>query len=146
MNNINKGIDNVIIVDVLCKCLYTLKYFFKEEFYIKEENVYVIPTEKLLAMKRQLLPLIVEGSGERCDKNDYSYNCCDPHKFKKCLEDIYQFLENSVVEEEVFYNAIKFFPDKENQTFFGWSHIPIKQKCIKHLSYMQRIRQLNSFF
>ena len=138
--------DNIIIVDVLCKCLYALKYFFKEEFYIKEKNVYVIPTERLLAIKRQLLPLIVEGHGERCDKNDYSYNCCDAHKFKKCLEDIYQFLENSILEEEVFYNAIKFFPDKDNQTFFGWSHIPINKKCLKHLSYMQKLQQLNSFF
>ena len=83
---------NNIIVDVLCKYLYRLKYFFKEEFYIAEKNVYVIPTRRLLAMKRQLLPLIVEGHGEMCEKND-PYNYCDPHKFKKCLEDIYNFLE-----------------------------------------------------
>ena len=125
--------DKIIIVDVLCKYLYTLKYFFKE-FYISEKNVYVIPTKRLLAMKRQLLPLIVEGHGE-----DY----CDPHKSKKCLEDIYQFLENSVNEEKVFYNAFEFFPDKDNETFFGWSHIPINKKCLKHLSWFRRMQYLN---
>ena len=135
--------NNIIIVDILCKYLYKLKYFFKEEFYIAEKNVYVIPTKRLLAMKRQLLPLIVEGHGERCDKNDYSYNCCDPHKFKKCLEDIYQFLQNSLEEEEVFYNAFEFFPDEDNETFFGWSHIPINKKCLKHLSWSRKIQYLN---
>ena len=39
--------NNTIIVDVLCKHLYRLKYFFKKEFYIAEKNVYVIPTKKL---------------------------------------------------------------------------------------------------
>ena len=134
--------NNIIIVDILCKYLYRLKYFFKEEFYIAEKNVYVIPTRRLLAMKRELLPLIVEGHGEKCDKND-SYNCCDPHKFKKCLEDIYQFLQNSLQEEEVFYNAFEFFPDKDNETFFGWSHIPINKKCLKHLSWSRKLQYLN---
>ena len=134
--------NNIIIVDVLCKYLYKLKYFFKEEFYIAEKNVYVIPTKRLLAMKRQLLPLIVEGHGEKCEKND-PHNYCDPHKFKKCLEDIYQFLENSVHEEEVFYNAFEFFPNKDNETFFGWSHIPVNKKCLKHLSWSRRMQYLN---
>ena len=133
---------NNIIVNVLCKYLYRLKYFFKEEFYIAEKNVYVIPTRRLLAMKRQLLPLIVEGHGEMCEKND-PYNYCDPHKFKKCLEDIYNFLENSVHEEKVFYNAFEFFPDEDNKTFFGWSHIPINKKCLKHLSWSRRMQYLN---
>ena len=133
--------NNVIIVDVLCKYLYTLKYFFKEEFYLAEKNVYVIPTKRLLAMKRQLLPLIVEGHGEKCDPNNHL--CCDPHKFKKCLEDIFQFLENSINEEEVFYNAFEFFPDKDNVNFFGWSHIPINKKCLKHLSYSRKMQYLH---
>ena len=134
--------NNIIIVDVLCKYLYKLKYFFKEEFYIAEKNVYVIPTRRLLSMKRQLLPLIVEGHGEKCDIND-SYNCCDPHKFKRCLENIYQFLENSIMEEEVFYNAFEFFPDNDNETFFGWSHIPINKKCLKNLSMSRKLQYLN---
>ena len=84
----NKNTMNKIyIVDVLCKYLYRLTYFFKEEFYIAKKNVYVIPTKRLLAMKRELLPLIVEGHGERCNyQNPY---CCDPHKFKNCLENIF---------------------------------------------------------
>ena len=143
MNNYIKDINKIIIVDVLCKYLYTLKYFFKEEFYLVEKNVFVIPTRRLLAMKRQLLPLIVEGHGERCNKNDYFHNCCDPHKFKKCLEDIYQFLENSILKEEVFYNAFEFFPDEDNETFFGWSHIPINKKCLKHLSYSRKMQYLH---
>ena len=133
--------NNVIIVDVLCKYLYTLKYFFKEEFYLVEKNVYVIPTKRLLAMKRELLPLIIEGHGEKC-KSTNPY-CCDPHKFKKCLEDIFQFLENSVNEEEVFYNAFEFFPDKDNENFFGWSHILINKKCLKHLSYSRKMQYLH---
>ena len=120
--------NNTIIVDVLCKHLYRLKYFFKKEFYIAEKNVYVIPTKKLLAMKRQLLPLIVEGHGNECEKKEL-HNYCDPHKFKKCLEDIFQFLENSL-NEGLFYNAFEFFPDKDNETFFGWSHIPINKICL----------------
>ena len=133
--------DNVIIVDVLCKYLYRLKYFFKEEFYLEQKNVYVIPTRRLLAMKRQLLPLIVEGHGERC--NNENPFCCDPHKFKRCLEDIYQFLENSIINEEVFYNAFEFFPDEYNANFFGWSHIPINKKCLKHLSFSRKIQYLH---
>ena len=133
--------NKVIIVDVLCKYLYTLKYFFKEEFYLVEKNVYVIPTKRLLAMKRQLLPLIVEGHGEKCDSQNN--HCCDPHKFKKCLEDIYQFLQNSIINEEVFYNAFEFFPDEDNEAFFGFSHIPINKKCLKHLSYSRKMQYLH---
>ena len=100
-----------------------------------------IHTTRLLAMKRQLLPLIVEGHGEKCDSQNN--HCCDPHKFKKCLEDIYQFLENSINDEEVFYNAFEFFPDEDNEAFFGWSHIPINKKCLKHLSYSRKMQYLH---
>ena len=44
--------NKIFICDVICKYLYTLKYFFKKEFYIEDKNVYVIPTHKLLALKR----------------------------------------------------------------------------------------------
>ena len=44
--------DKIFIVNIFCKCLYTLKYFLKKEFYIEEKNIYVIPTRKLLALKK----------------------------------------------------------------------------------------------
>ena len=50
--NTNNKMNKIIICDVICKYLYTLKYFFKKEFYIEDKNVYVIPTHKLLALKR----------------------------------------------------------------------------------------------
>ena len=140
MENKNK-MNKIYIVDVLCRYLYSLTYFFKEEFYIAEKNVYVIPTKRLLAMKRKLLPLIVEGHGEKCDyQNPY---CCNPNKFKNCLEDIFQFLENSITEEGKFYEAFEFFPDEDNENFFGWSHIPINRKCLKHLSYSAKMQYLH---
>ena len=42
----------------------------------------------------------------------------------------------------VFYGAFEFFPDDDNTDFFGWSHIPINRKCLKHLSYSQRLAYL----
>lgn len=131
--------DKIFIVDIYCSCLYTLKYFLKEEFYIKEKNIYVIPTRKLLAIKRELFPKIEKGHGEICMCKEM----CNPHKFKKCIQQITDFLLHSVEEEAVFYNVFEFFPDNDNTDFFGWSHLPINKKCLKHLSYSQRLQHLN---
>ena len=132
--------DKIIIVDILYKYLYTLKYFFKEGFYRKEKNIFVIPTKKLLAMKRELFPLIEKGHGMVCANNDN--NICNPHKFKNCIQQIYDFLQYSLEEEAVFSNAFEFFPDNDNTDFFGWSHIPINKKCLKHLSWSRRLQYL----
>ena len=42
-----------------------------------------------------------------------------------------------------FYDAFEFFPHDENTDFFGWSHIPINRKCLKHLSWSKRLQYLN---
>ena len=132
--------NKIIICDVICKYLYTLKYFFKNEFYNKDKNVYIIPTHKLLALKRELFPKIQEGHGYVCGDDK---NVCDPYKFINYIKKIVDFLYYSVEEEKVFYGAFEFFPDDDNSDFFGWSYIPINKKCIKHLSYSRRLAYLN---
>ena len=133
--------DKIFIVDILCNCLYTLKYFFKDKFYVEEENSYLIPTRKLIALKRELFPKIAKGHGEVC--SEVCSEVCNPHKFKNYIQQISDFLEYSIEEEGVFYDAIEFFPDNANTDFFGWSYRPVNKKCIKHLSWSRRLQYLN---
>ena len=132
--------DKIFIVDIFCGCLYTLKYFFKEKFYMEKENLYIIPTRELLALKRELFPKIDKGHGEVCGE---SKNICNPHKFKNYIQQISDFLEYSVEKEGVFYDTFEFFPDNGNTDFFGWTYKPVNKKCIKHLSWSRRLQYLN---
>ena len=132
--------DKIFIVDILCNCLYKLKYFLKDKFYVEKENSYIIPTRELIALKRELFPKIAKGHGEVCSDSE---NICNPHKFKNYIQQISDFLEYSVEEEGVFYDAFEFLPDNANTDFFGWSYKPVNKKCIKHLSWSRRLQYLN---
>ena len=52
MNNFIKEINKIIIVDVLCKYLYTLKYFFKEEFYLVEKKRVCYSYKKVISNEK----------------------------------------------------------------------------------------------
>ena len=90
-----------------------IKILFKKRILHRRKNIYVIPTRKLLALKKELLPKIEKGHGIVCENK----NLCNPHKFKKCMEQITNFLLYSIEEEKVFMMRLNFFPMMRILTF-----------------------------
>lgn len=120
------------------KSSFTLKYFFKDEFKTKD-NIYIIPTNHILYISRKPFPIINKEIGIVCE-NDILCRC---HKFKKYIEEIVKFLQDSLEIDGIFYKNFEFFKDDESNDFFGWSHVPGDHKNLKHLSYSRRLQYLN---
>ena len=131
--------DKVIICDVDMKYRYSLKYFLKDEFKVKDADFYIVPTKFIIDISRELFPKIREGCSYVCP----SEIPCNQHKFLNCIQKIIEFLYYSVEEDKLYYKSFKVFFNEENSDFFGWSWQPMESKCLKHLSYSRRLAYLN---
>ena len=112
--------DKVIICDIDMKYRYSLKYFLKDEFKVKDADFYIVPTKFIMDISRKLFPKIIEGCSYVCP----SAIPCNQHKFLNCIQKIIDFLYYSAEEDKLYYKSFKFFPNEENSRFFWLSVLP----------------------
>ena len=142
--NMEQAFKNTIIAFKFMSYSYSLVDFFKEEF--EKDNGYLIPFSHILNFKRNVFPLIRESCSDVCPYT----KPCDGHFLLDCIEKIYRFEQNVVLEKKCYFQNFYFYDFRLKrdevhgmEKVCGWDFKAETSKNLSHLSYSQRCHYLN---
>ena len=117
--------------------------FFKEEFKVKnlnEEVCFLIQTDEIFKFYRKYKYYTIDAIGISCESNVP----CRAHAALEYLNFLTEEIINYVENDKIYYKAFYFRKTCKNDVAFaGWTGEPVQKKCLKHLSYSQRLAYLN---